>query len=160
MIWPGNATDNIQIIDVRDLANFTVDSVESRITGIYNTVTPEGSYAMGDLLSDCQAVTASEVEAIWIDEAFVRKAESLNKVRNRGLFPIWHPTQGEDAAAAQFSGSRARAAGLRNRPVRETARDLMTWWQSLPEKRTANPGAGMSAEFEAELIALWKEKNS
>ena len=158
MIWPGDATDNIQIIDVRDLANFTVDCLERQISGIYNTVTPERSYSMGDLLIDSQAVSASEVSPVWIDEAFVRKAESLNTVRNRGLFPIWHPTTGENAAAGQFSGARARAAGLHNRAVRETARDLMAWWQTLPEERTAVPNAGMSADFEAELIALWKQQ--
>src|SRR5690606_15039019 len=39
MLWPGSPSDPIQIIDVRDLANFTVDCVEQRITGTYNTVT-------------------------------------------------------------------------------------------------------------------------
>ena len=160
MIWPGRPADKIKIIDVRDFANFTVDCAERRVAGIYNAATPAGSYSMGDLLRDCEAVSATDVEAIWVDEAFVRKAESLNTERNRGLVPIWNPVRGEDAEPAQISVTRARAAGLHNRPVRETARDLLTWWRTLPETRTANPGAGMSVEFEAELIALWKEQKS
>ncbi len=39
MLWPGSPQDNIQIIDVRDLANFTVDCVEQKIAGIFNSVT-------------------------------------------------------------------------------------------------------------------------
>ena len=58
--------------------------------------------------------------------------------------------------AAQFIATAARDAGMRNRPIRETIRDLMRWWQTLPEERTATLQAGLPAEFEAELIAAWK----
>ena len=50
MLWPGTPQDKIQIIDVRDLANFVVDAIERRITGLFNTVTPAGSYSIGELL--------------------------------------------------------------------------------------------------------------
>jgi len=159
MIWPGGPSYPTQIIDVRDLANFTIDCVEKTITGTYNTVTPAGSYTMGDLLADSQAVTASSVDAIWVDEAFVARAQEQNPEQNRGIFPIWHALSGDTAAVSSISGARARAAGLQNRPVRETIRDLMRWWQTLPAERTAVLKAGMSSAFEAELIALWKQQN-
>ena len=160
MIWPGGPSYPAQIIDVRDLANFTVDCVEENITGIYNTVTPVGSYTFGDLLDESQAVTGSSVNPLWVDEAFIETAQANSTVRNWGLFPIWHPLTGDSAAMSSISGARARDAGLRNRPVRETIRDLMRWWTTLPEGRTATPRAGMSAEGEAELIALWKKENA
>lgn len=156
MLWPGSPAHTIQIIDVRDLANFVVDCLERRIMGIYNTVTPIGSYTMGDLLEDSQAVTASGVDPVWVDEAFV-EAEGL---MDKGGLPIWHPGVGEYAAMSSISGERARAAGLRNRPVRETIRDLTTWWKTLPDRRTKQLRAGLSAKREAELIALWKERQA
>jgi 2'-hydroxyisoflavone reductase len=52
MLWPGTRADKIQIIDVRDLANFVVDSLEQKITGIYDMVTPAGGYSMGELHDD------------------------------------------------------------------------------------------------------------
>jgi len=76
-------------------------------------------------------------------------------------FPIYAPETGEDAARGGFSGERARAAGLQNRPVRETIRDLLTWWDTLPEERIANARFSLTTEQEAKLIAAWrKEVNS
>lgn len=154
MLWPGDPDHAMQIIDVRDLANFVIDSLEQRIMGTYNTVTPVGSYTMGDLLADSEAVTASVVNAVWVDEAFV----AAEGIYDRGELPIWHTSTGDAAAMNQISGARARAAGLANRPVRETIRDLIRWWKTLPESRTAKPRAGLSAEREAELLAKWKEQ--
>jgi 2'-hydroxyisoflavone reductase len=156
MLWPGSPSHPTQIIDVRDLANFVVDCLEQRIIGTYNTVTPVASYTMGDLLEDSQAITATTVNPVWVDEEFIDKYE----VGEDGNLPIWHPLTGDNAAVSSVSGARARAAGLRNRPVRETVRDLIRWWKTLPEERTKQPRAGLSAQREAELIALWKKQHT
>ena len=156
MFLPGTPGDAIQIIDVRDLANFVVDCLEQKIPGTYNTVTPVGSYTMGNLLEDSQAITATSVKPVWADEEFVESSDA----GKGGALPIWAPSSGEYAGFASVSGERARAAGLKNRPVRETTRDLMTWWDTLPEERITNARFGMTAEREAELIAAWKADNS
>ena len=114
---------------------------------------------MGDLLTDCRAVTGQQVDALWVDEEFAVSAQRDNPVRNWGVFPVWHPQRGPDAAGAQFAAARARAAGLVNRPVRETARDILDWWQTLPEERTTTLKAGLQPEYEAALIARWKDSN-
>jgi 2'-hydroxyisoflavone reductase len=63
---------------------------------------------------------------------------------------------GDYAHIASASGARARAAGLHNRPVRETIRDLLHWWKTLPDSRTHTMRAGLSLEREAELIELFR----
>ena len=158
MLWPGQPGDYLQIIDVRDLANFTVDCVEQKIAGTFNTATPESGYTMGELLADCRAVTAAEVQDIWVDEAFALAAGRNSPVRNHGAFPVWHPQRGPDAMGAQFVAGAAREAGMQTRPVRETIRGLLDWWNTLPGERTSNLQAGLPAEYEAELIASWKER--
>jgi len=115
-----------------------------------------GSYTMGRLLEDSQAVTATTVDPVWVDDAFVDSSGAAAG----GALPIWHPMSGENAYVSSVSGQRARAAGLRNRPVRETIRDLMTWWDTLPEERITNARFAMTAEREAKLIAAWKDANS
>ena len=155
MLWPGTPKDKIQIIDVRDLANFVVDAIEQTITGTFNTVTPAGSYSIGELLTDSMAVTATEVNPTWVSVRFIEQ----QNVAERGMLPIWSPPIGDFAGVPFVKGERAVAKGLRNRPVRETARDLISWWKTLPEERTQTLRAGPDAEREAELLALWHEQN-
>lgn len=160
MLWPGRPGDPVQIIDVQDLANFAIDCVERRTAGTFNTATPEQGYTMGELLNDCQSVTATQVDDIWVDEAFAVSASRQSPANNHGAFPVWHPQRGPNAAGGQFVSKAAREAGLHNRPVRETIRSIMTWWKTLPGERTAALKAGMPAEFEAELIARWKKESA
>ena len=156
MIWPGKPDDVIQIIDVNDLANFTLDCVDNNISGIYNAVNPAGSYTMGDLLADSQAVTGTTVDPQWIGEEFAYE----NELTGSRLLPIWSPNSGEHGGSGTFSGKAARAAGLHNRPERETARNLLTWWDTQSEERRADMKAGIPADREAELIAAWKAGNA
>ena len=152
MLWPGDPSDKIQIIDVRDLANFTVDCVERRIAGTYNTVTPAGSFSMGDLLEDSLAVTAADMTPVWVSHDFIEEHE----VGAEGALTIWSPPTGEYAGVAFVSGQRAAAKGLKNRPTRETARDTIEWWRTLPAERTEKLRAGLSPEREASLLETWK----
>jgi 2'-hydroxyisoflavone reductase len=153
MLWPGTPADPIQIIDVRDLAVFIVDCLEQDVTGTYNTVTPPGSFTMGELLADSVAVTDARVTPVWVDAEFLRGEGLLDS----GEIPIWTPTEGPYGKAALVSGDRAFAAGLRNRPTRETARDTLDWWKTLPAERTAELKAGLTAEREAALLAKWRQ---
>lgn len=150
MLWPGSPDQPLQIIDVRDLANFVVDCLEHRTTGIYNTVTPAGSYTFGRFLEDSNAVNNGDASPVWVSDQFIADNNA------GGLLPIYHPLSGDSARVSSVSGERARAVGLRNRPVRETIRDLMSWWKTLSAERVENARFGMTAEREAELIALWK----
>lgn len=151
MVWPGTPADPIQIIDVRDLANFTIDVAEKRIIGTFNTVTPAGAFTMGDLLEDCLAVSAAATVPVWMGYDFIEPRELAPNA-----FPIWVPPDPEYAGAAMVSGERARAAGLYNRPTRETARDTLSWWRTLPAERTAALRAGLTPEAEADLLAAWR----
>jgi 2'-hydroxyisoflavone reductase len=152
MLWPGTRDDKIQIIDVRDLARFTIDCLENKTAGIYNTVTPAGSYSMGDLHDDCVAITGSEMQSVWVDDRFMAK----QKLEEGRSLPVWSPPHGETAGLAFVKGDKAAAAGLVNRPVRETARDVLDWWRTLPEDRQSELRAGLSREKEKQLLDQWK----
>ncbi len=156
MIWPGTPADKIQIIDVRDLANFTIDVCENRTVGTFNTVTPAGSFDMGDLLGDSLAVTAAETTPVWVDYDFIQSQDT----GEGNSFPVWSPPLQEYAGSAYVNGERAVAQGLRNRPTRETARDTVSWWKTLPAERTEKTRAGLSPEIEASLIEAWKTRKT
>ena len=156
MLAPGTASDLVQIVDVRDLANFVVDSMERRIMGIYNMVTPPGSYNMGALLADSQAVTATEVQVTWVDLPFI-EAHGLYA---SGELPLWGPASGDTRSDVIVNGDRSFAQGMRTRPIKETIRDTLSWWQTLPQERRATMHAGMSPEREAEMLAAWHRGNA
>ncbi len=148
MVWPGTPEDMIQIIDVRDLAKFTIDVADKNIIGTYNTVTPAGTFTMGDLLNDSLAVTGADMVPVWIDYEFIQAQGNIDE----GAFPIWIPPISEYAGAALVSGERSVAKGLWNRPTRETARDTVAWWRTLPSERTENMRAGLSLQLETGLL--------
>lgn len=156
MLWPGSPDDDIQIIDVRDFANFTVHCLEQKTVGIFNTVTPLASFKMGDLLEDSLAVTAADMTPVWVDREFIAD----NEVAAEGAIPIWEDPQGEYATLSLVDGTPAVAAGLLNRPTRETARDTLSWWKTQPDSRTETLRAGLSAEKEAAVLQSWHERES
>ena len=154
MLWPGQLSDFIQIIDVRDFGNFVVRCLENRILGIYNAVTPSKAFTMGDLLEDCLAVTAADMAPVWVDYDFIIG----NELDQGRALPIWVSPHSDQSGGALVSGERAVAEGLHNRPTRETARDTITWWKTLPEERTERMSAGMNAEKETEMLISWKSE--
>lgn len=156
MLWPGKPSDAIQIVDARDLAAFAIDCLERRIVGTYNIVTPPGAFTMGELMEDCRAVTGADVEPVWVSAEFIREQGLLET----GEIPIWSPGEGEYAKAAFVSGDRAFAAGLENRPTRETARDTLAWWQTLPSERTGRLRAGLEPGREATLLTDWHRRGA
>ncbi len=106
---------------------------------------------MGDLLDDSLAVTGADTTAVWVDKAFIDE----HKLAEGGALPIWEHPDGEYASLSLVDGSRAAAAGLKNRPTRETARDTIAWWKTLPADRRGNLRVGLKAEREKELLDLW-----
>jgi len=158
MAWPGSPDGTMQIVDVRDLATFTIDCLDKDISGTFNMVNPPGSLTMGRLLEDCQAVAGVTVDPVWLDESFLY-AQDAAPNWNRG-FPCWHPRTGPDAEQLSVSAERALAAGMQCRPERETIRDLLAWWDVQSEERRANPKAGLNAEDEAKLIAAWRDRDA
>ena len=117
--------------------------------GIYNMTTPPGVYTMGELLADSQAVSGAEVDMTWVDLPFIEANGLYNSL------PHWGPPSGDTRSDFIVNGDRAFNMGMRTRPIRETLRDTLAWWKTLPEDRRMNIRAGLSAEREAELLAAW-----
>jgi 2'-hydroxyisoflavone reductase len=59
----------------------------------------------------------------------------------------------------RISTLRARAIGLRHRPLETTVADTLTYWRELPEERRAKPKAGITPAREAEVLKAWHARN-
>jgi 2'-hydroxyisoflavone reductase len=172
ILAPGSAQDPTQFIDVRDLAEFLLLTLEQRHIGIYNADAREGAITMGGLLTACQAVSkrmntiycvrapcpqppGHDSTLTWVPADFLE----AQKVSAWQDMPVWMPATGNDAGFGRVSTQRARAIGLRYRPLETTIADTLAYWRELPEERRAKPKAGLTPAREAEVLAAWHARN-
>jgi 2'-hydroxyisoflavone reductase len=152
MLAPGTPHDPIQIIDVRDLAAWMMKLVESRTSGYFNAVSPPGTFTMGELISSSQHATQNTGTTVtWVPEDFLAthwKSEELD-------LPPWSPTKGDTAGAGLTVTKSAIRTGLRARPLQDTVRDTLAWFQSLPAERRAKLRAGLDPHKEADTLRSW-----
>jgi 2'-hydroxyisoflavone reductase len=72
--------------------------------------------------------------------------------------PAWVPPHGETAGFAKVNNSRAINAGLSFRPIADTAKATLDWFQTQPEARRKKLRSGLAAEREATVLAAWKAR--
>jgi 2'-hydroxyisoflavone reductase len=161
MAVPGAPADPIQIIDVRDLADWIVHCIENNIVGVYNATGPEKELSMKAMLEGIRKGVGSDVSFTWIDYAFLQS----QGVRE-GQFPLYEPPTGETAGFHRCNISRALAKGLKFRPVPDTAKATLDWYKSLPadiQARVApqfasHPDETPWLEKEKILLAAWAKR--
>jgi 2'-hydroxyisoflavone reductase len=159
---PGTRADEIQVIDVRDLAAFALRCIEQRTLGIFNLVSPVHTFTMGQLLDSCVAAAKSDASVTWVAAKFLAE----QKVEGWSDMPVWVDAVGDEAGFALTSAERAIAAGLNVRPLADTVRDTLAWHLSRPAEQQAKLKAGITPEREKEVLAAWhatqdkKEENA
>jgi nucleoside-diphosphate-sugar epimerase len=155
MAVPGKPTDPIQLIDVRDLAEWIVRLIETNTNGVFNATGPERTLTMLDMLQGCAAATTppSNATFTFMDAEFL-KAKNVSE----GDFPLWIAPEGENAGFHQRSVAKAVAAGLRFRSVQETAKGTLEWYHALPSDIQAKVAKLLPPEREEMLLKDWKER--
>lgn len=151
---PGDPASPVNPIDVRDIAHFTLGAIEQGLTGGYTVAgTPSNASTYGGLLEACIEATGSPARLEWLDSEFLEKQGGLAFWSE---LPIWIPP-GDVPWDADTS--RAEAAGLRCRPLRETVRDTWAWMAADggAVRRSYQPRRphGLSEEKERALFAAW-----
>ncbi|WP_345564494.1 NAD-dependent epimerase/dehydratase family protein [Streptomyces plumbiresistens] len=159
VLAPGPYDLPIQYVDVRDLAEWILDSAERRASGPYNLVGPSGHATMGTLLDACVDVTGAAAELRWTDPDVVLDAG----IEPWQQLPVWLPPGSEGHAALHGADvSRALGAGLRCRPVTETVADTWSWLRGIggvAPQRPDRPAVGLDPELEAKVLAATGHRN-
>ncbi|MEV6948959.1 SDR family oxidoreductase [Streptomyces sp. NPDC051172] len=152
VLAPGPRELPLQYVDVRDMAEWILGSVERELSGPYNMVSEQGHATMGSLLGACVAVTGSDAELRWIDPGVILDAGIAPWTQ----LPVWVPP-GTEMHDSMHSGdvSRALASGLVCRPVEETVADTWRWLQGIggrAPQRPDRPPVGLDPEVEAKVL--------
>jgi nucleoside-diphosphate-sugar epimerase len=158
VLAPGSGSDPAQFIDVRDLAEWTILTLENRDMGTFNATGPAKPLTMKELLEACKQASNSDATFTWADAAFLEK----HNVRAWMDMPVWVTPGGEMAGMSAVSNARAVARGLKFRPAVDTARDTLTWFNGLPPERQAElrKRAGLPPEREREVLAAWHQQQA
>ncbi|HYH99379.1 epimerase [Hyalangium sp.] len=156
MLAPGSPEDPLQIIDVRDLAEWLVKVMENQLTGIYNATGPEKPWTMGALLAACKAAAGkTDTKPVWVPSEFLAK----NGEDGEGDIPIWAPPLDKNKGFHLRSIDKAVKAGLKFRPGAVTVKDTLAYFNGLPEERRNKMRAGLAPEREKALLALWAQES-
>jgi 2'-hydroxyisoflavone reductase len=152
VLAPGDGSDPVQIIDARDLAEWTIRMAEARALGTFNAAGPQHPLKMAEMLTGVAAAIHADARLVWVPADFLES----QKVEAWSDMPVWVPGQGDSAGLARCSIRKALAAGLTFRPLATTASDALAWFQQQPAERQAKLRAGLSAEREREVLSKWK----
>lgn len=148
VLAPAPADLPVQVIDARDLAAWLLAMLERGAGGTFNAVGPERPLGMAECLARIADAVGGAPRFVWVDGAFL----AAHGVEPWVGLPLW--VTGDDVPVAQVNGDRAHAAGLRCRPLEDTARDTLAWDLARPDAaREGSPV--LAAAREAELLAEW-----
>jgi 2'-hydroxyisoflavone reductase len=154
ILAPGDGSDRVQVIDVRDLCEWMVRLCENGVTGTYNGLGPKNGYSFAELLHGIKAVTSSDATFTWVDTDFL----TMMDVRGYREMPVWQPSRGRTAGFGRFDITPELALGLTFRPLAVTAKDTLDYYHAQPADRQATLRAGISPEREKEVLAAWKAR--
>lgn len=139
----------VQVIDVRDLAAWCVGLLEEGRTGVLDAVGPVTP--LGALLDDVARGVGAAPTWEEADDDALSAAGVAPWMGPRSL-PLWLPRPAHDAMMTQDHAEPA-AAGLRVRPIAETAADTLAWLRAERDAGREVSTTGLTAAEEGEVLS-------
>lgn len=154
VIAPGDGTDPVAIVDVKDVADFLVLAIDHSLYGTFNLMGRPISFRQ--FLEECRSATHSTAELVWIPADFLRQQGLIPQdVSNWFLnFPYWGPGRSNNASRI-ISGQKALDAGWETRPFRDTALDYLAYVAALSDFAFQDT---LPPEKQEEVLRLWRNR--
>lgn len=146
MAVPARPDQPVQVVHARDQADFVLSLTLDGVDGTFNSAGPSEPLTLESMIAACLEAADKTAELIWLDEDFV----AAEKVP----FPLYLPSSAGIDGLFEASSAKAEAAGLRNRPIVETAADTLAW-DITREQNIVGPGT-LPAYREAEVLTEWR----
>ncbi|MEX2242938.1 MAG: NAD-dependent epimerase/dehydratase family protein [Fimbriimonadaceae bacterium] len=151
---PDCLQEPIQVIDGRDLGDFTVLATEKGLSGGYHVAGPTPPEPFGEFLRSGVEAGGGVAEPVfvpcgWLAERGVEPWTEL---------PLISSLTGEPNPLGTVDTSKAVRAGLVQRTMRQTLEDTISWWNATREG--SEPRAGLSDAKETALLEEYKAKRA
>lgn len=129
VVVPEPLDEPVQVIDVRDLARWVVDAAEQGATGVFDAV--GHAVPRSDLLEEIARGVGAAPRLVPVPSETLREHDVAPWSGPRSL-PVWI---GDPAWRGMLAHDATPSydAGLRTRPVAETARDTLAWLRTTPD---------------------------
>ncbi|MBV9440194.1 MAG: NAD-dependent epimerase/dehydratase family protein [Candidatus Eremiobacteraeota bacterium] len=142
ILAPGDGSQQVRFIDVRDLARFVLLALEQGCRGAFNASGPPEPLRFDAFLELVAHGSQREIE--WVDESFLLAHDVGPWIE----LPLW---EGPNAALSRVRSDRAMEAGLTYTPVPETIAAAAQW----EAERASASSANLTPEKEAAVLAAW-----
>lgn len=152
VLAPGLKEDRVQWIDVRDLAAFMVGLVEREASGVFNAIGPRSALGIAAFLEHSMRALSSQARLTWVDDYLL-----LEKHGIEGMVP-WILPKGNNVGHTSITSTRSWDHGLTLRPLAETVRDTLSWFNALSAERRGGAKWVLSRTKEAEILQVWRER--
>ena len=149
VLAPGSPSDPMQIIDARDLAEWTIRMVEQGTVGAFNATGPKSKLSMGRMLNDINRTTKSDARFTWVSDDFLKAQKAIDE------FPIWTSSKGPYISYLTTNINKALKHGLTFRSLSDTTKATLEWLRKQTPARQLRMRAGIKPQREAELLAAW-----
>jgi len=118
-----------------------VHCLEKKLTETYNLV--RQPLPMGEVLESCVRVSDKGTTLTWVSADVLTK----HTLRPWQELPMWADSESPLSGSLTWSAAKALGAGLTIRPIDETVKDTLDWFERLPEKRRATLRAGTGRQL-------------
>jgi len=157
VLAPGRPNRQIQFIDARDLAEWTIRLIELEKYGVYNAVGPNNTLSMMEFLDSCDRMCHGETKFTWVSEKFLLD----EKIEPWTNIPLWVPEidKGNSGFFA-FDNTKAIKDGLTFRNIDNIVYDTCSWAEARPSDHIWR--AGIDRAKQTQLLEKWyniSEKN-
>lgn len=146
VLGPPDAGSELQWVDVRDLCPWIITLAERDQRGIYNAAGPAEPTSWKRVLHELAELSQQPVLFKWATPDVVQKT---------GIqLPLVRPAYLKAREAPHFVSIAAQTAGLRYRPLADTAAATLAWWRAQPDARRARAQGWPTTAQEQEALQL------
>ncbi|MGJ8662104.1 MAG: NAD-dependent epimerase/dehydratase family protein [Marinicella sp.] len=121
---PGKPEDQVQYIDVRDLAEWMITMAENNTSGTFNAVGPKIKQSMAEFIKEASSSFQVPTQFTYVDDQ-----DFLAKNQIYGVVP-WVLPDGDYFGISKASNTKAMQSGLAFRSLSSTVKDTYLWWYS------------------------------